>query len=86
VESEPGDSAVRAGIPDASHDLFQGGDAGLWGSSSKWIPPSLFAGSIPGVRIGSIDPVTMMWALGSRPLIDQCAEGPALQCAVSRAR
>jgi hypothetical protein len=78
-------SAVRAGIADRLHDFFQSGNTRLWCGTRERVPPSLFTGPVPSVRIGAVASVTMILAFGDRLLLDQHAQGPALKRSISPA-
>jgi len=66
VESNRRLAASRAGIADALHDFLKRGKAGLWGGAEEGAPPSVLACPVPGVGIGAIDAMAVVWTFRDR--------------------
>jgi hypothetical protein len=78
-------STVRAGVAKPMPDGIHLCDAGIGSGTIERVSPRLFPSAVPSVRIGTVEPVSVIPTFNYRPLIDQSPERPAMQSAKCRA-
>ena len=78
--------AIRAGIADRSHYVFQGGQTGLGRLAGKRVAPSFLAGMVPCVRIGLVCAVAVISTFRDGVVLDQSSKSPAFRRAVGGPR
>jgi hypothetical protein len=77
-------SAVRTAIAYRSHDLFQRSDTGLWRGAGERVPPSLFTGPVPCIRICLVTSMPVMFAFAHGVLLDESPQSPSFKGSIGR--
>jgi hypothetical protein len=75
-------SAVRTAIAYRSHDFFQRGDTSLRRRSRERVPPSLFTGPVPCIRICLVTSMPVMFAFGHGVLLNESPQSPSTKGSV----
>jgi hypothetical protein len=65
-------------------DVIHLSDAGIGSGPIERVSPSFFPSAVPSIRIGTVEPVSVIPTLNYRPLINKSPERPAMQSAKSR--
>ena len=77
-------SAVRTAIAYRSHDFVQGSNTGLWRGSRERVPPSLFTGPVPCIRICLVTSMPVMFAFAHGVLLDESPQSPSFKGSIGR--
>ncbi|MDR6306656.1 hypothetical protein GGQ85_004390 [Nitrobacter vulgaris] len=81
----PNRSTVRARVAETVPYGIHLSYTGMRSGTGERVSPSLFPRAVPSIRIGTIEPVSVIPTFNYRTLINKGPERPAMQSAKSRA-